>query len=47
MKPEIVSLNVKGLNEREKRLRLEVFLEIGRRVLFVYKRQNWTIFISR
>jgi hypothetical protein len=48
MKPMIVSWNVLSLNENEKKSGgLEVFLEIGMQISFVYKRQKWSIFLGR
>lgn len=40
IKPKILSWNVRGLNERDKRLR------IGRLIMFVYKKLNWSIFLG-
>jgi hypothetical protein len=39
-KKKILSWYVRGLNERDKRLR------IGRLIMFVYKKLNWSIFLG-
>ena len=41
MNLKILSWNVRGLNEKEKRLKVRNFFILGGLISFVCKRQNW------
>ena len=41
MNLKILSWNVRGLNDKEKHLKIRNFFVLGGLILFVFKRQNW------
>ena len=45
MKPKILVWNVRGLNDKDKSLRIRQLLGDWR--AYVYQRRNWSIFLGR
>jgi hypothetical protein len=46
MKPKILSWNLRGLNQRDKRLRIWSLLRIWKVIFFVFKKLNWSLFLG-
>jgi hypothetical protein len=47
MKPKIISWNVRGLDDNEKRMGIRGLLRSGQLILCVFKRQKWRLLLQR